>query len=587
VLPQQQQQQQQQRQRQQRWRRDSRQGECGGQQGKDILEPLLFDAEAPTCLGSERSTAQQLPAIPAAAAAAASEGGAGTSRLQLLQQLLLPIMLQGFVEPGMIGVLFAGEAVGSVVAPFVVDWMLSRRDSSSNSGSSGAGSSSSRGAASVKPCSSSSSSSSRQYASWLLLLSAVGMAVCCAFVLTLWQLPAALKQTPAVQSLGNAAVQPLTSAAVQPMASAAALKHISAGQPSTNTPGQLLIATQTSTGVVGQQVLSGFAAVGRAEWALQPSSKLGGLFNCTDVDSDPLSCAADGIVALKILQHSPWGGSLATHTPAVPMFGTGNGTSTGSGVGLSHSLGRFDSASAVLMRNGAAADGSAIFGVVELCVIGFVLLLLGSCHSSCETLIYTVLTDAVTAKQSESGNESERGSESVAAAAGSSPDDTDVDVDVGAGDVDSVGASGHAPSGCVSSSSSSNRGSSKVGGESAAGAAASAGVNAADAAPSGCISSTSSSECDMDVECDIEVQVDEDASHGTGSSSCANQDSESDCTEVVMVLYVLFWVVGFSEGAGVVGLMPGSELAQLQAVVCVLGLLLGVVGRWTWLTVAV
>jgi hypothetical protein len=72
----------------------------------------------------------------------------------------------------------------------------------------------------------------------------------------------------------------------------------------------------------------------------------------------------------------------------------------------------------------------------------------------------------------------------------------------------------------------------------------------------------------------------------TGSSSCAGQELESGCTEVVMVLYVLFWVVGFSVGAGVVGLMPGSDLAQLQAVACVLGLLLGAAGRWTWLAVS-
>jgi len=40
-------------------------------------------------------------------------------------------------------------------------------------------------------------------------------------------------------------------------------------------------------------------------------------------------------------------------------------------------------------------DGSS-FGVVELVIIGFVLMLLGSWHSSCETLIYTVLTDIIT-----------------------------------------------------------------------------------------------------------------------------------------------------------------------------------------------
>lgn len=52
-----------------------------------------------------------------------------------------------------------------------------------------------------------------------------------------------------------------------------------------------------------------------------------------------------------------------------------------------------------------------------------------------------------------------------------------------------------------------------------------------------------------------------------------------------MVLYVLFWVMGFSAGAGVVGLMPGTTLVELQAVAAVLAVLLAVAGRWTWMAV--
>jgi hypothetical protein len=63
-------------------------------------------------------------------------------------------------------------------------------------------------------------------------------------------------------------------------------------------------------------------------------------------------------------------------------------------------------------------------------------------------------------------------------------------------------------------------------------------------------------------------------------------DCERDCTEVVMVLYVLFWVVGFSLGAAVIGLMPGTDLGQLQAVAGVMAALLGAAGRWTWLAVS-
>lgn len=139
--------------------------------------------------------------------------------------LLLPIMRGAQVPPGVIGLLFAGEAVGSVVAPFVVDWLLSRHTSSSSSGEniSGVGSSISsssdsqsdgsscsskscrKGALAGRPsegsCSnngpcSNNSSRSTQHASWLLLVPAVGMAVCCACVHTLWQLPAALHRRP-------------------------------------------------------------------------------------------------------------------------------------------------------------------------------------------------------------------------------------------------------------------------------------------------------------------------------------------------------------------------------------------------------
>jgi hypothetical protein len=48
-----------------------------------------------------------------------------------------------------------------------------------------------------------------------------------------------------------------------------------------------------------------------------------------------------------------------------------------------------------------------------------------------------------------------------------------------------------------------------------------------------------------------------------------------------MVLYVLFWVVGFTVGAAVAGL-PGSSVIGQQLTSCLMGLALAAAAYWAW-----
>jgi hypothetical protein len=232
-------------------------------------------------------TARPGTAAAAAAAAAAADAGASKchqaapSLLQLLSNqgvlslcllalmcqaartaldLLLPMLLQDSVQPGVVGALFAGEAVGSVVTPFLVDWLLQKQAESSDSlqdscekcvaeqeqqqqqqqhmfeyeahigscrksavssdthrVSRQQSSCCSRQCDRHVKCSSSSSSSSRTAltANKLLFISAGGMAVACCLALTAWQLPAlgcglvqASSSSSSSSSSGGAAMHP-------------------------------------------------------------------------------------------------------------------------------------------------------------------------------------------------------------------------------------------------------------------------------------------------------------------------------------------------------------------------------------------
>lgn len=59
----------------------------------------------------------------------------------------------------------------------------------------------------------------------------------------------------------------------------------------------------------------------------------------------------------------------------------------------------------------------------------------------------------------------------------------------------------------------------------------------------------------------------------TVPAACEPQDSiVDDPTDVVMVLYVLFWVVGFTVGAAVAGIPSGSSMLQQQLTAGAMGL---------------
>lgn len=188
------------------------------------------------------------------------------------------------------------------------------------------------------------------------------------------------------------------------------------------------------------------------------------------------------------------------------------------------------------------------FGVVHPVITGFVLLLLGGCHSSCETLIYTVLTDLVT-----TGSDHPASSKDFTAAGGSN-------ADCAAAALAQDATTGHSKS------------------------ATAAAAVAAQPIRHG----TLSQQCTDEHMHHLPVTVRHNE-HGLGHLfDCTLVEQQlrvdgadtTDATEIVMVLYVLFWVVGFTVGAAVAG-VPGSVLAQ-QLTGCVMGLLLAGSAWWSW-----
>jgi hypothetical protein len=198
-----------------------------------------------------------------------------------------------------------------------------------------------------------------------------------------------------------------------------------------------------------------------------------------------------------------------------------------------------------------AVDAAAgvVFGLLQLLVTGCVLALLGGCHSSCETLIYTVLTDLVEA----AGNQQHKDSIAVIAANGGSR--------THCGDA----VCGHHGSSCCCSSEQCSTPVLLVpAGKCCVGGSANNAAAAEEAHMHACACSVQGiSRCDV--------------SNGAGSTS--------DSTEVVMVLYVLFWVVGFTVGAGGAGL-PGSSVLGQQLTGLVMGLVLAWSAFWAWRTAA-
>jgi hypothetical protein len=577
---------------------------------------------------------------------AAARQAAPLSRLQLLQQLLrrpaisslcllalmaqaartavdllLPIMLKGSVQPGVIGLLFAGEAVGSVVAPFLVDGLLHRHSNKprSSSSSNSTGGSCKRGQTGeqkgTRGMTEPSSSGSISYASWLLLLSAVGMAICCALVLTAWQLPSAVQQVSLhgqaggaaaaaahITGTGNKSIHSSDTAVAwgnAPHAAQQAAGQLAAGTASISWENQ-----GTGSGSDGVVWTAGSFLVANASWVAR---------------------SACVFVQLQVLRHGGRGGLLpAAASPAAysPAFNPESGT-----VKFSERLLR--SVSEMSHFVGESAGGSGCFGLAELAIIGLVLLFLGSLHSSCETLIYAVLTDIIA--PSESDNVIDNSDDIWCGIVTAESEGSE-----GGGQCERVrlqqcqqhhpAAGPHvAPAVCglagVYASAAPQADVEAVYVDdrsdcSAAAAAAASGSSlgdaaSVDAAAVDAVAANGSDEFDLEIQvndgspCSLklapsqDVSCLEDPTHFCDSHTSAKpapvqvaafsgavDGSESDCTEVVMVLYVLFWVVGFSVGAAVVGLLPGTGLSQLQAVASVLAVLLATVGRWTWLAVA-
>lgn len=197
----------------------------------------------------------------------------------------------------------------------------------------------------------------------------------------------------------------------------------------------------------------------------------------------------------------------------------------------------------------AAAADSLEFGLLQLLLTGCVLLLLGGCHSSCETLIYTVLTDLVEA-------------------AGDACDSTEADVLSGCTGRTHCCSAGYDGSGSSSYEQCSAQVLHVPGKHCASRAGGVGGAAAAD-------------EARMDASvCCAQGSGGHGVSDGTTSST-----GMSDNSEVVMVLYVLFWVVGFTVGAGVAGLPVSSVLGQ-QLTACAVGLVLACSAFWAWRTAA-
>jgi hypothetical protein len=183
------------------------------------------------------------------------------------------------------------------------------------------------------------------------------------------------------------------------------------------------------------------------------------------------------------------------------------------------------------------------FGLLPLLVTGCVLALLGGCHSSCETLIYTVLTDLV----------------------------------VAAGDEQNDGGHGE---GCMTQDSHAS-GSSCCGSSTICGAGAARDVPRHQKQPTSG-SSTSKQHCSNAA---VAGEPHECAQSSSCHATAEGAAESSDSTEVVMVLYVLFWVVGFTVGAAVAGLPGGSVVGQ-QLTGCVMGLVLASAAYWAWRTAA-
>jgi hypothetical protein len=574
---------------------------------------------------AQRAVPSGTPTAAAGAAGAAASYKAAPSLLQLLRSqgvlslcllalmcqaartaldLLLPMLLQDNVQPGIVGALFAGEAVGSVVTPFVVDWLLHKQTASSyNLQDSCEGSaaeqeqqqqqerdvefdahgdsySSSRNAISSSSCqqdadrlsrqqtncsrqqcdtqakcdsSSSSSSSSRTAlaANKLLFISAVGMAVSCCLVLTAWQLPAlgcSLVQASSSSSSGSAAVHhvpawlcPRTDAAAaaaaasQRMVKGAAGAHVPApvgdldiwwkrdcALRMAHTPGVMAAARvqpQLLLGLRGSPVFGGVVRLTRQ--SNNSSDSVNTYYPLLDLQQVEMLSPNSNSTAAAAADHSA---HPEARLAADDM--------------VAHEQATSDPAAAE-----AAPAAGVAFGLLQLLVTGCVLALLGGCHSSCETLIYTVLTDLVVA----AGDEQ---------------------IDVGHMTQDSHASDSSCSSSCCCGSST------------ACGARAVRNVPTHQKKPS-TGSSTSKPHCSNAAA----AGEPHDRAHISCSAADDGAAGSSDSTEVVMVLYVLFWVVGFTVGAAVAGLPGGSVVGQ-QLTGCVMGLVLAAAAYWAWKTAA-
>jgi predicted MFS family arabinose efflux permease len=531
--------------------------------------------------------------------------------------LLLPMLLLESVQPGVVGALFAGEAVGSVVTPFVVDWLLQKQTSSSDdlqdscqesiaeqeqqqqqqerdvecdvhrdSCRAAAVSSSSCnnhcGCLQSIDCSSrqqtsccrqqyhrpvkyNSSSSSRRTAlaaNKLLFISAVGMAVSCCLVLTAWQLPIIGCSLAQVSSSSRAAAHvpawlcPHTDAAAAAAASQPMLKV---------TGGIVRPASVGDSGSVWRRdnalrmphttsVMTAFQVHPQLMLGLRgsPVFVFGSLLTFTRQSSNSNSSSSSSSSSDSINTHLPLLDIQQAEVDAVSQ----NIDSTAAANDIAHPE-AWQAADALVAREPVMLDPSAAeaaealpgvaFGLLQLLVTGCVLALLGGCHSSCETLIYTVLTDLV----------------------GAAGDRQNGDRNVGCRTQDSH-ASGSSSSSCCCCGSSTACG---------AGAVQSALTHQKQPSAGSSTSKLHSSNAAVAKELHDGAQISSCCAAGEGAAD------SSDSTEVVMVLYVLFWVVGFTVGA-VVADLPGGNVVGQQLTGCVMGLVLAAAGYWAWSTAA-
>jgi hypothetical protein len=531
--------------------------------------------------------------------------------------LLLPMLLQDSVQPGIVGALFAGEAVGSVVTPFLVDWLLHKQTGEDHDESQGeskegedkqqqqqdgdsddtaAGDCSREGCSSAvsrgccqnatdcgtkqqhcccrhqstdtrcatadtssrgcrQSSSSSSSSSTALAANRLLFLSAIGMAISCCLVLTAWQLPAlGCSLVESCSSSSSRVLHVPLWVCPQNEAAAAVGNHIAV-----NTAAD----TQAAAGIISQGIWqsSRYTTVSEAvpgpNTAVQVKFLLGLTFRGSLVASSLKTSSSSSSGRDRIIYvHEQAAGSVEE-----VHFGI---TATAADSTASEAAHAEDAAqeryvdvvyAAAAAADAAGAASGVVFGLLQLLLTGCVLALLGGCHSSCETLIYTVLTDLVEAAAE----------------------------DVGKGTTcDGVLAVRGCKTCCA---------------------------NAACQVCGSGIAECSTAETD-----DKHLPCDTSCGHVAGSlhthvhagvcsyhrSACCRAISDhynyhddtadelheaSDSTEVVMILYVLFWVVGFTVGAAVAGL-PGSSVLAQQLTACVVGLVLACSAVWAWRTAA-